>query len=102
MPPLGAGVPTVSYNKTDSVIAQDGAAVGVEVKLPDKCKTCGSPLAVIGEGNPPHWGALHCKECRHGWVSEQSYRFVYKIVEQFGRLNEPIHIHRGNSIEVTT
>ena len=47
----------------------------------------------------PHRASLHCKECRafRGWVSNEAFRFVAKIVEQFGKPTEPILIHRGKS-----
>jgi hypothetical protein len=72
--------------------------IGITVKLPDTCK-CGSPLAVIGPAVVPHRASLHCQECRQfrGWVSNESFRFVSKIVEQFGKPIEPILIHRGKS-----
>jgi hypothetical protein len=72
--------------------------IGITVKLPDTCK-CGSPLAVIGPAVVPHRASLHCQECRQfrGWVSNEAFRFVAKIVEQFGKPAEPILIHRGKS-----
>jgi hypothetical protein len=73
--------------------------IGIDVKLPDACKHCGSNLAVIGAAPIPHRASLHCKECGlfRGWVSNEAFRFVNKIVEQFGKPTEPILIHRGKS-----
>ena len=72
--------------------------ISITVKLPDTCK-CGSPLAVIGPAVVPHRASLHCQECGQfrGWVSNEAFRFVTKIVEQFGKPAEPILIHRGKS-----
>ena len=47
----------------------------------------------------PHRASLHCKECRtfRGWVSDSSFKFVSKVIEQFGKPKEPILILRGKS-----
>ena len=73
--------------------------IGIDVKLPDTCKHCGSDLAVIGAAPVPHRASLHCKECRtfRGWVSDSSFKFVRKVIEQFGKPKEPILILRGKS-----
>jgi hypothetical protein len=73
--------------------------IGIDVKLPDTCKQCGSEVAIIGPAPVPHRASLHCQECRQfrGWVSNEAFRFVAKIVEQFGKPAEPILIHRGKS-----
>ena len=73
--------------------------IGINVKLPDACKHCGSNLAIIGPAPIPHRASLHCRGCQlfRGWVSNEAFRFVSKIVEQFGRPIEPILIHRGKS-----
>ena len=73
--------------------------VGIDVRLPDVCRNCGSPLAVIGPSRPPHRGSLNCKSCEsfRGWVSNVSADFISKIVEQFGKPGEPILVHRGKS-----
>jgi hypothetical protein len=73
--------------------------IGISVKLPDTCKHCTSDLAVIGAAPIPHRAALHCRGCQlfRGWVSNEAFRFVSKIVEQFGKPIEPILIHRGKS-----
>jgi hypothetical protein len=58
-----------------------------------------SDLAVIGAAPVPHRASPHCKKCQlfRGWVSNEAFRFVSKVVEQFGKLTEPILIHRGKS-----
>ena len=73
--------------------------VGTDVRLPDVCKNCSSPLAVIGPSRPPHRASMNCKACGsfRGWVSNVSFDFIRKIVEQFGKPTEAILIHRGKS-----
>jgi hypothetical protein len=73
--------------------------IGINVKLPDGCKHCASDLAVIGAAPVPHRASLHCKECQlfRGWVSDTSFRFVSRVVEQFGKPTEPVLILRGKS-----
>ena len=73
--------------------------VGIDVRLPDSCKHCGSQLAVIGPSRPPHRASMNCKSCAsfRGWVSNVSFDFISKVVEQFGQPTEPILIHRGKS-----
>jgi hypothetical protein len=79
--------------------APNPAINGLVAKLPDICKKCGSHLAIIGPAPVPHRASLHCKECRafRGWVSDTSFKFVSKVVEQFGKPTEPILILRGKS-----
>ena len=73
--------------------------VGIDVRLPDSCKNCGSPLAVIGPSRPPHRASMRCKSCGsfRGWVSNVSFDFISKVVEQFGQPTEPILIQCGKS-----
>ena len=79
--------------------APNPAINGLVVKLPDTCKHCKSDLAVIGPAPVPHRASLHCKKCRlfRGWVSNEAFRFISKVVAQFGKPVDPILIHRGKS-----
>jgi hypothetical protein len=76
--PLGKIVPSV-------LPAPNPAISGLVAKLPDVCKKRGSHLAIIGPAPVPHRASLHCKECRtfRGWVSDTSFKFVSKVVEQW-------------------
>ena len=51
--------------------------VGIDVRLPDVCRHCGSALAVIGPSRPPHRASMNCKSCGsfRGWVSNISFDF---------------------------
>jgi hypothetical protein len=75
---------------------QTGPIVGLVVDLQDAC-ACGTNLAVIGAGSGPHLASLRCQACDHhrGWVSRQSYNFLTKTTEQFGRTDEPIKVRRA-------
>jgi hypothetical protein len=86
-------------SSTPTFVPLPNTLIGITVKLPDACKPCGSHLALIGTAPVPHRASLHCQKCRifRGWVSSEAFRFVTKIVEQFGRPTEPILIHRGKS-----
>ena len=70
-----------------------GLPFGSEVKLPTTCR-CGAPHATICAGKPPHCGEMRCAKCgRHrGWVSRNTFDFVSKTIELFGRPTEPITV----------
>jgi hypothetical protein len=71
--------------------------IGLEVKLPDKCRY-ERAVALIGPGSGPHKAALRCGCGKHrGWVSNASFAFLQKIVETFGRPTTPIAIQRGSA-----
>ena len=82
-----------------AALQEHNPLVGIDVRLPDRCKHCSSQLAVIGPSRPPHRASMNCKSCGsfRGWVSNVSFDFISKVVEQFGRPTEPILIHRGKS-----
>ena len=73
--------------------------VSPAVELSDVCK-CGGSLAQIGPGSGPHCASLRCASCgaHRGWLSEEAYRFVSRIIERFGPLTAPIKIRRGERI----
>lgn len=73
--------------------------VGLTVILPRVCPGCRGgrnvwphTTAVIGSSAGPHAAGLHCLKCgRHiGWLSNESYRFIAKVIAKCGRPTEPI------------
>ena len=90
--PLGKIVPSV-------LPAPNPAISGLVAKLPDVCKKCGFTSGHHRSRRRPHRASLHCKECRtfRLSVSDTSFKFVSKVVEQFGKPTEPILILRGKS-----
>jgi hypothetical protein len=76
---------------------QTDPLVGLTVDLEDPCKWCRTHLVIIGAGKGPHLASLKCKACgeHRGWMSRQSYTFLTKTTEQFGRTSEPIKVRRA-------
>jgi hypothetical protein len=65
--------------------------IGMEVNLPRHCQ-CGHDTLHIGPGRGPHRGSLHCARCqRHcGWLSHESAKFLYEVINHFGRPTKPV------------
>jgi hypothetical protein len=73
--------------------SSNGAPIGSEVKLPTAC-ACGAPHATICPGKPPHCAEMRCAKCgkHRGWVSRNTFDFISKTIELFGRPTEPITV----------
>jgi hypothetical protein len=71
--------------------------VGLSVQLPNTC-LCGSTIATIKAGNGLHPADLRCVCGRHrGWLSANTYEFLVRVVDRFGRPTVPIEIrHSAN------
>lgn len=73
-------------------------AFGLIVKLPDAC-SCGATQATVGSSAGPHHASLRCRACeRHrGWMSGETYNFITRVIDNFGRPTEPISVRFKNS-----
>jgi len=77
-----------------STAAPSTSVVGLAVTVPRACGNCGATEVVVGSSAGPHHARLNCRSCgRHsGWMSGESFRFVSKVAECFGRPLEPITV----------
>jgi hypothetical protein len=84
-----------------NIISTSGSLVGLSVRIPDPCRSCGHDVAKIGPTVGPHFAGLRCTRCdRHrGWLSRIAHQFLVEVVNKFGRPTEPIAIRRGHSGE---
>jgi hypothetical protein len=69
--------------------------IGLTVVLPRRCRACGDNMATIGSSKGPHPAALHCVCGNHvGWMGRESYDFVTAIIDNFGRVEDPIVVRK--------
>jgi hypothetical protein len=74
------------------------SSVGLEVKLPTKCK-CGAPSAAICSGTETHPGELRCPKCgkHRGWMSHETFGFLSSVIDRFGSPTEPVIVRAGTN-----
>jgi len=73
--------------------------IGLAVRIPDPCRSCGDNVAKIGPPVGPHLAGLRCARCNHhrGWLPRTAHQFLIGVVDKFGRPIEPIAIRRGRN-----
>jgi len=71
--------------------------VGLKVQMPTPCRKCHCIIACTAEGqwlNVP----LLCTSCgiERGRLSYETFKFIRRVVEIFGRPTQPIKLKQGN------
>jgi hypothetical protein len=69
---------------------------GLAVRLPDRC-SCGSRVAIIGEGKERYGASLFCCRCEghRGLLPVHVHAFLTQVVNWFERPTLPIEIRRS-------
>jgi hypothetical protein len=87
-------------NQFDLFVASPPAATtplgGLLAELDDKCR-CGSVMAIIDDGVPPHAASLECTHCHRfrGWMAKAEHSFICAVIKQCGALDMPVKIRRN-------